>query len=166
VETTKDYTQSALDTTKNYGHQGVDTTKDYTSKAKDTTVHIVTPKDHDTALSDHVTETLNNLPAKVKDIVASYTQASLTHWEKNFTASPTTSPHNLIHCLKGWAHGGSSRPCVAAGPVAQESGALPVGPAGHKAVAAQPRPPQGDGWAPVSFEGQVVFFSIEFFLLV
>jgi hypothetical protein len=97
VDTTKDYTQSALDTTKNYGHQGVDTTKDYTSKAKDTTVHTVTPKDHDKVLSDHVTETLNNLRAKVKDIVASYTQTSFTHWKK--TSQPHPQPHPQPHSL-------------------------------------------------------------------
>ena len=75
VDTTKDYTQSAVDTTKNYGQQAMDTTKDYTTKAKDTTVDTVTPKDHDKALSEHVTETLNNLPAQLKETVSSYTQS-------------------------------------------------------------------------------------------
>lgn len=76
TDTTKDYTQRAVDTTKNYGQQAAGTTNDYTTKAKDTTVDTVTPKDHDKALSEHVTETLGNLPAQVKDTVASYTQST------------------------------------------------------------------------------------------
>ena len=94
------YKQSAVFTTKNHGQQAMDTSKNYTSKAKDTAVSTVAPKDHDKALNfdstgpcDHVTKTLNYLPAQVKDTIASYMH-TLTE-EK--ASEPHLEPHSLIH---------------------------------------------------------------------
>lgn len=78
--TTKDYAQKAVDAAKGYTQSATDTSKGYTQTgadqaaiAKNTAVDTLTPKEHDKALSDQVTETISNLPGQIKDTVASYT---------------------------------------------------------------------------------------------